>query len=286
MLTVIFPGQGAQIKGMGKHLYYSQQKLLQCASDIVGYSIEEVCQTGGKKLLETRYTQVALFTVNAMYYQQAKQQGLKANFSAGHSLGELNALHVAQVIDFECGVKIAHKRGELMSRAYKGGGMAAVIGHHRDKLQDIIDKYEQVYIANLNAPNQVVLSGEQKQLSLAQADIEAANISQYVPLSVSSAFHCPLMGSIKQPFMDFLSSIEFKKPKIPVLSNVTARFHSSQTIKENLVKQLTSTVRWDESIRFLYNKGPMMYVELGPKNTLSKLNKTILESLSHQVRTL
>lgn len=280
MLTVMFPGQGAQHKGMGSHLYDQHDDLFKTASEVVGYSVRQVCEQGGKQLSRTSITQVALFTVNAMYFREARNSGVKPDFLLGHSLGEFNALHAAGVFDFRTGVEIIRKRGEVMEQADSNGGMFAVLGVNRDIVETLVGDHDRIFMANVNSSEQVVVSGDLDQLNLFKSRVESKNLGSVVPLNVSGAFHSPLMQSAADQFRDFLSSYDFQPPKTPVISNVTAKEHLGNSIKDSLVQQMTSPVRWEESIKQLANRGPGIYLELGPKNVLTKLNNFILPSIS------
>lgn len=280
MLTIMFPGQGSQFKGMGSHLYAKYKMLLDAASDVAGYSIEELCMSGGKNLSQTSYTQVALFTINSLYFNDAIDRGIAPDYYMGHSLGEYNALYASGVFDFETGVSIAKKRGELMDASPNSGGMAAIIGMDYQQVHSIIDDYDQVYIANYNSQEQIVVSGIHSQLDKIKEEIDKADGARYVPLAVSGAFHSPLMEDAAREFEAFLSGFEFREPKTPVLSNVTADWHKLESIKDKMVQQITSSVRWYDSVNRLHKEAPMLYVELGPKNVLTNLNKSILVGLS------
>lgn len=275
MLTIMFPGQGTQYQGMGIHLYDKYNDLFKIASEISGYSIREICEQGGKQLNKTSITQVALFTINSMYYEEAKSIGIQPDFLLGHSLGEFNALYASGVYDFKTGVEIVCKRGEVMERLHSNGGMLAILGINHDVIKDIIKNYTNVFIANFNSATQVTVSGELDQLELFKNQIELSG-GNAIPLNVSGAFHCPFMQNASEEFSDFLSNYTFYPPKIKVISNFTAEPYQSDFIKENMVFQMTNPVRWEDSIKGIAKKGLGIFLELGPKNVLTKLNNHIL----------
>ena len=275
MKAFLFPGQGSQVKGMGRELFKEYKDLVIKADDILGYSIEELClEDKNDQLRETQFTQPALFIVNALaYLQRTRLEGRVPSYVAGHSLGEYNALFAAGVFDFETGVKLVQKRGELMSQAPLGG-MAAVIGLDEEQVMDVIKKLKNVYIANFNSPSQIVISGERTEITGARPfffDMDAL----YIVLNVSGAFHTIYMEESKQKFREFINGFEFANPKIPVIANLTARPYKSGDIKEILAMQITNPVKWTESIRYLMGKGEMEFIQIGPGNTISRLVSSI-----------
>lgn len=274
MRAIIFPGQGAQYKGMGQGLFEKFPNVVKSADQILGYSVKELCITDTQHRLSlTQYTQPALYTVSALSYLAAKEEGKPSPmYLAGHSLGEYNALFAAGAFDFETGLRLVQKRGELMSRAVRGA-MAAVLGMSPTTVLEICRKngLSQVYVANINSPSQVVISGEEKQIAQSQPILEAQAGVRYVRLNVSGAFHCPLMQQAAQEFQAFCQTLLLRDPNVSVISNVTARPYTSGSIVELLVQQITSPVQWSDSVRFLLAKGVQDFVEMGPGQVLTKL---------------
>lgn len=277
MVTFVFPGQGSQQKGMGGTLFDEFKELTSKADEILGYSIKKLClEDTYQQLGQTRFTQPALYTVNALSYRKkSKETGKKPDYVAGHSLGEYSALFAAGAFDFETGLRLVMKRGELMSQA-QGGGMAAVIGLSEEKVAEILKKRDiaSVTIANDNSPSQIVIAGPRAEIERIQSIfVEAGGL--YIPLNVSGAFHSRYMSDARKQFEEFLDSFTFSELMVPVISNVHARPCKQEDIKKNLVEQITHPVKWTESIRYLMGKGEMTFEEIGPGNVLTRLIRTI-----------
>jgi malonyl CoA-acyl carrier protein transacylase len=231
MRAYVFPGQGSQRTGMGGALFEHFGDLTAKADAVLGYSIEELCLSDPRKVLnKTDYTQPALYVVNAFTYLKKLEDGQPMpDYVAGHSLGEYNALLAAGAFDFETGLKLVKKRGELIGRA-SGGAMAAVVGLSEEQVLEILrgDGLSGIDIANINSPNQVVISGLKEDIGRAEAFFKTAAV---VPLNVSGAFHSRYMEKAKSDFELFVKNFEFSPLKIPVISNVTARPYNSRTSK-------------------------------------------------------
>jgi trans-AT polyketide synthase/acyltransferase/oxidoreductase domain-containing protein len=273
LLAIVFPGQGSQKRGMGEGIFDRFPQLTQQASEILGYSVQELCtQDPNRHLNLTQYTQPALFVVNALsYLKLQEEEGIVPDFVAGHSLGEYNALFAAGAMDFGTGVKLVQKRGALMA-GMKDGGMAAVKGLQEDEIGAIIEKngLEGMDIANYNTHHQIVLSGPRELIIKSGHFFEAAGATLYYPLNVSGAFHSRYMLPARKEFEQFLASFSFSALKMPVVSNVEAKFYSPD-IKTLLASQLTMPVRWTESISFLLEQGNVTFKETGPGDVLTKL---------------
>ncbi len=278
MKTYVFPGQGAQKKGMGGNLFDEYKELTEIADNVLGYSIKELCIEDSDNLLgNTKYTQPALFVVNALsYLKKIDDSGYRPDFVAGHSLGEYNALFAAGAFNFETGLRIVKKRGELMGDAH-GGGMAAIIGLTSNIIENILSEnnLNNISIANLNTPSQIVVAGLEDDINNAKKIFEGAGAKMYIPLNVSGAFHSPYMASAREEFKTFLNDIEFSEIKIPVISNTHARPYKNEKIKENLIDQINNSVKWVESICYLMGKGKMEFEEVGPGIVLTGLIRQI-----------
>lgn len=279
MLTFVFPGQGSQMKGMGRTFFEEFRELTSRADAILGYSIKELClEDPDLKLGLTQYTQPALYIVNAFsYLKKINETGRKPNFVAGHSLGEYNALLAAGVFDFETGLKLVQKRGELMSRA-TGGGMAAIIGLTEEQIAAVLkqNRMERIDIANLNSPFQIVISGPKTDIDLAQPIFEAMQeVKLFTLLKTSGAFHSRYMAEAGKEFEMFLNTFELQPLTIPVISNVHARPYPSSNLKQNLIDQMTHPVKWTESIRYLMGLGEMEFEEIGSGKVLTGLIQRI-----------
>ena len=288
MFSVIFPGQGSQLVGMGKDLFdkYSLvQDLFKEADDTLGFSLSSLILNGPKEDLDlTENTQPAIFLISYSIFRLIKDEFNidlnKANFFAGHSLGEYSALASAGVLSFPDTLKILKIRGNAMqSSVPKGvGGMVAVLGSEIEIIENFINenktKYE-CYIANDNSAGQIVLSGNIKDLDKMMVDLKLANIKN-IKLPVSAPFHCKLMNKATIVMNEEIVKLNFKEPKNILISNVTGKeIPSSDELKKLLVKQIESRVRWRESVLLMINKGINQFIEIGPGKVLSGLIKRI-----------
>ena len=288
MFSVIFPGQGSQLVGMGKDLHdkYSLiQDLFKEADDTLGFSLSTLILSGPKEDLDlTENTQPAIFLISYSIFKLIKQEFKidlnKANFFAGHSLGEYSALSSAGSLSFSDTLKILKIRGKAMqSSVPKGiGGMVAVLGSEIEIVENIInenrDKYD-CYVANDNSFGQIVLSGKIEDLEKMMVDLKTANIKN-IKLPVSAPFHCKLMNKATLIMSEELAKLNFKEPSNTLISNVTGKeILNSNELKELLVKQIESRVRWRESVILMIKKGVTQFIEIGPGKILSGLVKRI-----------
>lgn len=278
MLAYVFPGQGAQFKGMGRELFDEFSELIKKADHILGYSIKDLCLSDTKeRLTDTKYTQPAIYTVSALQYLKGLKEGnTRPDAVAGHSLGEYTALFAAGAFNFETGLQLVAKRGELMSEA-SVGGMAAVIGLDEHRIKKILQKYEfgQIDIANYNTSSQIVIAGAAKEIKQAASFFEKEGAKAYVVLQVGGAFHSRFMENAKREFAKFIEEFHFSELNFPVISNYSARPYKQEDIKRNLIEQITNSVKWIESIRYLMGQGVTVFEEVGPGNILTKLIHTI-----------
>lgn len=280
MTTFVFPGQGSQFAGMGGDLFDRYRDVTTVADNVLGLSVRSLCQGhDSARLSDTRWTQPAIFTVSALaFLQRMEQSGRRpATYAAGHSLGELTALFAAGAFDFVTGLKIAKKRGELMSEA-RGGGMAAVIGLDEAELRNILERrFPRLCIANHNTAEQLVVSGWKADVEAAAPELEAAG-ARCVVLPVSGAFHSPFMAEAQEAFGKYLRDIRWKSLQCPVISNVLAEPYDAAKISDTLLSQLTSPVRWVDTIRYLLACGETEFVEVGPGEVLTKMIKDIVRT--------
>ena len=288
MFSVIFPGQGSQLVGMGKDLhakYSIVQNLFKEADDILNFSLSNLILNGPQEELDlTENTQPAIFLLSYSIFRLIKEEFNinlnKANFFAGHSLGEYSALASAESLSFSDTLRILKIRGRAMQESVpKGvGGMVAVLGSEIKKIENIIQenktKYE-CYIANDNSVGQIVLSGNNNDLEKMMKDLKANNIKN-IKLPVSAPFHCKLMNNATLVMSEEISKLSFEEPKNILISNVTGKEISDSTeLKDLLVKQIESRVRWRESVLLMINKGVNQFIEIGPGKVLSGLIKRI-----------
>ena len=288
MFSVIFPGQGSQLVGMGKDLHnkYSLiQNLFKEADDTLGFSLSNLILNGPKDELDlTENTQPAIFLVSYSIFKLIKEEFNidlnRASFFAGHSLGEYSALTAAGSLSLASTLKILKIRGKAMqSSVPKGvGGMVAVLGSEIKKIEKIIQenksKYE-CFIANDNSEGQIVLSGNIDDLEKMTIDLKAASIKN-IKLPVSAPFHCKLMNKATHVMNEEIPKLNFEEPRNTLVSNVTGKeISNSNELKDLLVKQIENRVRWRESVLLMINKGVNQFIEIGPGKVLSGLIKRI-----------
>ncbi|MDC0708548.1 ACP S-malonyltransferase [Stigmatella sp. ncwal1] len=276
----VFPGQGSQTIGMGKELFPRYKHLLRQADALLGYSVAELCLSGPQeRLSDTRYTQPALYVVNALsYLEEVRRTGVLPDFVAGHSLGEYNALFASGAFDFLTGLELVQRRGALMAAA-TGGGMAAVLGLPPERLSAILDQQglTSLDVANLNSPQQIVISGPKQDIQAAKPILEREGANTVVPLKVSAAFHSRYMRSAAEQFSSFLSGYQFAELKIPVISNTEAAPYEDGRIAETLTKQLAHPVRWMDTVAFLLQQPAPEILEIGPGQVLTRLTRQIAQ---------
>ncbi len=277
MLTYVFPGQGSQFKGMGADLFDDFKTLSGIADEVLGYSLSELCVNDPmNQLNKTQFTQPAIYVVSALsYLKWYEESSRKADYLAGHSLGEYGALFAAGAFDFETGLKLVQKRGELMGKA-NSGGMAAVLGISVQDINSILrdNNFTNIDVANLNSITQTVLSGDLAEINAA-AKVFERHKARYIVLPVSAAFHSRYMNDARKEFEVFLDKFTFGPLTVPVISNVTARPHASDSLKLYLGDQITNSVRWLDTIHYLLDQGAFEFKEMGPGNVLTKLVDSI-----------
>jgi len=288
MFSVIFPGQGSQLVGMGKDLYDKHsliQNLFKEADDVLGFSLSNLILNGPKNELDlTENTQPAIFLVSYSIFKLIKEKFNidlnRASFFAGHSLGEYSALASAGSLSFASTLKILKIRGKAMqSSVPKGaGGMVAVLGSEIEKIEKIIQENKSNYecfIANDNSLGQIVLSGSINDLEKMMIDLKSASIKN-IRLSVSAPFHCKLMNKATLVMSEEISKLNFEEPKNTLVSNVTGKeILNSNELKDLLVKQIENRVRWRESVLLMISRGVNQFIEIGPGKVLSGLIKRI-----------
>lgn len=283
----IFPGQGSQFPGMGKQLYESSasaKALMDRAAEVLGFPIKDIMFDGtAEDLKATRVTQPAVFLHSVAL---ALCSGLdEPDMTAGHSLGEMSALVAAGAIGFEDGLKLVAARAEAMQKCCESvpGTMAAVIGMEDSMIEKICAETEGVVIpANYNSDGQVVISGELEAVQRACEALKAAGAKRALPLPVSGAFHSPLMEPAREALAEAIGKTTFHTPKCPVYQNVTALPSTDpEVLKDNLLRQLTSPVRWTQTLRNMVSMGGAThFVELGPGTVLQGLVKRTLADVT------
>lgn len=281
MIAFVFPGQGSQYVGMAKGFagISAAKQMMQQADDILHVDLSRTMLEGPEdKLRQTDYTQPALFLHSALALKFGGSTE-KTSAVAGHSLGEFTALYAAEAFSFEDALSLVHLRGKLMAEAGRRspGTMAAIIGMEPEKLTALCTEVENesdaiVRPANFNSPGQIVVSGSVDGVQQAMAKAKAAGVRMAKELSVSGAFHSPLMQYAADGLKEALDSTTIFAPKLPVFANVTAEPHSSpEGIRELLVRQLTAPVRWEETVKNMYDFGIREFVEFGAGKVLQGL---------------
>jgi malonyl CoA-acyl carrier protein transacylase len=252
---------------------------------LLGYSVREVCLRGPESCLrDTRFTQPCMFVVNALYYYDALRTHGRPHAVAGHSLGEYNALMAAGAFDLLTGVRLVERRAELMSTV-SNGTMAAVLKLPSELVVRLLEhpSLAALDVANLNTPQQTVISGPTEAIQRAAAVFERERAS-YMPLAVSGAFHSRYMADVANRFARFLESVSFGPLTVPVISNVTGQPYpqhsSAAAIRSLLVQQMTKPVRWADSIRYLGSLGVTSFKETGPGGVLMRLYQQIAQQVT------
>ena len=282
MRAYIFPGQGAQYSGMGLDLYNDSslaKDLFEMANAILGFDITEIMFNGSPEdLKQTKVTQPAIF-LHSVILAKTLGSNFKPNMVAGHSLGEFSALVANNTLSFEDGLKLVSARAQAMQKACDNnpGTMAAVIALENSVVENICEETEGVVVAaNYNCPGQLVISGEIKAIDLACEKLKEQGARKALVLPVGGAFHSPLMEEAKQELENAINNTTFNKPICPIYQNVTSFAVSDQMkIKENLIAQLTSPVKWTQSIQKMAADGATNFIELGPGKVLQGLARKI-----------
>jgi len=281
--AVVFAGQGAQFVGMGKDLieaYPECRTLYRTADEVLGYSLSKICLEGPvEDLTRSNNCQPAIFVTSIACLAALRKEvpGIRFAAAAGLSLGEWSALHAANVLSFEDTLRVLEARGRFMQEACEArdGAMVSVIGLSVDQLRKVCSEAG-VEISNFNSPEQTVLSGDRVRIQKAEEIAKQMGAGRTVVLNVAGAYHSALMAPAAEKLGQFLTGVLFGKPSIPVVSNVTGRPHGvGDEIKATMVKQVTSSVQWVESIKYLGGEGVGGYVECGPGRILSGLIKRV-----------
>ena len=281
----VFPGQGSQKVGMAEALLSidGSRERFAMASELLGRDLLAICQgesgggDGPDDLNDTRNTQPALFVIESLLADNLQQQGREPALVAGHSLGELVALYSAGVFELETGLQLMKTRSELMANA-GGGAMTAVIGFDRAQLDDLVAATDGVSIANDNSDAQVVISGSPEAVESVSG---ALKCKRAIPLAVSGAFHSPFMAEAAERFAAELDNVPFLDARVPVLSNSAASASTSaDELKQRLKQQMTTGVRWRETMAVMTDSGVDTLVEIGPGNVLSGLAKRSMSGVT------
>ena len=286
----VFPGQGSQFSGMGKDLYDNSLKareMMERANEILGFRITDIMFSGSDEdLRATKVTQPAIF-LHSVCLALCSDDQPAPDMVGGHSLGEFSALVACGAVDFESALRLVAVRASEMQKCCEAnpGGMAAIIGLPNEKVEEICAGISGIVIpANYNCNGQVVISGEKQAVEAACEAMKAAGAKRALPLSVSGAFHSPLMEAARVELGKAIEKTEVKTPSCPIYQNVTAKPETDPArIKDNLLQQLTSPVKWTQTVENMLADGATTFRELGPGNVLQGLIKRIAASAGAEV---
>ena len=287
-IAFIFPGQGAQACGMGKDFYEQTEtgkRIFDKATQLMGFSMPQLCFEENDRLDITEYTQAAMVTASIAMMRVLEENGIKPDVAAGLSLGEYCALAAAGVMSDEDAIRAVRQRGILMQEAVPvgEGAMAAILALDAAVIEEVTGAMEGVWIANYNCPGQIVISGEKAAVEDACEKLKAAGAKRAVMLNVSGPFHSGMLTAAGEKLGQVLSRVELHEPRIPYVANVTAQYvKSAGEVKELLTRQVSSSVRWQQSVEAMIGDGVDTFIEIGPGKTLAGF----MRKISRDVKTL
>ena len=280
-IAFVFPGQGAQYTGMAKDFYEKfpvSREVFEKASKVSGLDIKTLCFEENENLNITEYTQIAMLTAEIAILRAVEEAGIHSQVNAGLSLGEYGALAASGVMREEDAFAIVRKRGTLMQEAYPtGGAMSAILGTDAELIEKICEETPGIVsIANYNCPGQIVITGEETAVLTAGEALKAAGARRVIPLKVSGPFHCELLKEAGKKLGEELERTEIQSFTIPYVTNVTAQYVTEpDQVKNLLVKQVSSSVRWQQCVEQMINDGVDTFIEIGPGKTLTGFLKKI-----------
>ena len=280
-VVFMFPGQGAQYIGMGKDFYDACEEskaVYELASKVTGLDIAKLCFEENEEINITEYTQIAMLTTEAAIYAALKKAGKEPAACAGLSLGEYGALIASGVMSMEDAFRVIRARGIFMQEAVPtGGAMAAVLGLDAKAIEEVCSNTEGIVsIANYNCPGQIVITGEETAVAAAGEALKAAGARRVIPLKVSGPFHCELLKGAGEKLGQELEKVEIQSFTVPYVTNVTAQYVTGpEQVKELLVSQVSSSVRWQQCVEQMIDDGVDTFIEIGPGKTLTGFLKKI-----------
>ena len=287
-IAFIFPGQGAQACGMGQDFYEQTEtgkRIFDKATELMGFSMPQLCFEENDRLDITEYTQAAMVTASIAMMRVLEENGIKPDVAAGLSLGEYCALAAAGVMSDEDAIRTVRQRGILMQEAVPvgEGAMAAILALDAAAIEEVTGTMEGVWIANYNCPGQIVISGEKAAVEEACEKLKAAGAKRAVMLNVSGPFHSGMLADAGEKLGEVLSQVELHEPQIPYVANVTAQYvKNAAEVKELLTRQVSSSVRWQQSVEAMIADGVDTFIEIGPGKTLAGF----MRKISRDVKTL
>ena len=287
-IAFIFPGQGAQACGMGQDFYEHTEtgkRIFDKATELMGFSMPQLCFEENDRLDITEYTQAAMVTASIAMMRVLEENGINPDVAAGLSLGEYCALAAAGVMSDKDAIRTVRQRGILMQEAVPvgEGAMAAILALDAAAIEEVTGAMEGVWIANYNCPGQIVISGEKAAVEDACEKLKAAGAKRAVMLNVSGPFHSGMLADAGEKLGEVLSQVELHEPQIPYVANVTAQYvKSAAEVKELLTRQVSSSVRWQQSVEAMIADGVDTFIEIGPGKTLAGF----MRKISRDVKTL
>lgn len=290
-IAFIFPGQGAQAVGMGKDVYEhsdTAREVFDKASEAVELDLKALCFEENDDINITEYTQVCLLTTSVAIMEAIRERGIHPDVAAGLSLGEYGALVAAGSMNFVDAAKAVRQRGILMQEEVPAGegGMAAILGMDADDIDAVIADIEDVQCANYNCPGQIAISGKTEQVKLAAEKLKEAGAKRAVMLNVSGPFHSSMLSGAGEKLDKVLDELTINKPQIPYVANVNASYVTEQEdIQPLLVKQVSNSVRWQQSVETMVADGVDTFIEIGPGRTLAGFNKKIGKAIGKELTT-
>lgn len=290
-IAFIFPGQGAQAVGMGQNVYENSEearKVFDQASEAVGLDLKALCFEENDDINITEFTQVCLLTTSVAIMEELKTRGISPDVAAGLSLGEYCALVAVDSMNYIDAAKAVRKRGIFMQEEVPAGEgtMAAILGLDAAEIDKNIEEYDKVQVANYNCPGQIVISGETEQVKQAADKLKEAGAKRAVLLNVSGPFHSRLLTGAGEKLQNVLDDLTIGKPQIPYVANVNASYITEQEeIKPLLVKQVSNSVRWQQSVEAMVADGVDTFIEIGPGRTLAGFNKKIGKAIGKELTT-